>query len=130
MPACGFGMGDVVLSLVLQDKGLLKPEEYMPCPHAFVIAASDQAEAKMREIVTQLRRGGFHIRHSYKTTRNVGKLLGEASKARAISAIIVGKDIAEDRVDLKDLQSGQQETIALGEIEAKLKELIARHEVR
>jgi histidyl-tRNA synthetase len=63
-----------------------------------------------------------------KTTRNVGKLLGEAGKSRALSAIIFGKDIADNRIDLKDLQSGTQETISLTDLEIRLKDIIARYE--
>ena len=127
LPACGFGMGDVVLANLLHDKGLLPEEVYMKPlrPHAFAIAASDEADAKMRQTVAQLRRDGFHVRHSYKTTRNVGKLLSEASKSRAMSAIIFGKEIAENRVDFKDLQSGEQTSIPLDQIESRLKQLTA-----
>ncbi len=132
LPACGFGMGDVVLGNILHDKGLLPEEVYMKPlrPHAFAVVAADEAEGKMRQTVAGLRRNGFHVRHSYKTTRNVGKLLGDASKSRAMSAIIFGKDVAADppRVEFKDLQSGEQVTISLTELEGKLKEIIARND--
>jgi histidyl-tRNA synthetase len=129
LPACGFGMGDVVLANILHDKGLLPEEVYLKPlrPHAFAIAASDEVEARMRQTVAQLRRDGFHIRHSYKTTRNVGKLLGEASKSRAIAAIIFGKELADNRVEFKDLQSGEQMPIAISELKERLKQLIASH---
>jgi histidyl-tRNA synthetase len=122
-------MGDVVLANILHDKGLLPGEVYMKPlrPHAFAIAASDEVEARMRQTVAQLRRDGFHIRHSYKTTRNVGKLLGEASKSRAIAAIIFGKELADNRVEFKDLQSGEQMPIAISELKERLKQLIANH---
>jgi len=128
MPACGFGMGDVVLANLLHDKGLLKPEmEYLPRPHAFIIAANDEAAVNLPGIVTRLRRKGFHIRHSYKPTRHVGKLLGEANKGRALAAIILGDKLSENIVELKDLGSGQQRDLSLDDVPDALRTLIDRH---
>jgi histidyl-tRNA synthetase len=121
-PAVGFAMGDVVLSLVLEDKGLLrKPEEYLPRPDVFVISSGDEkTEAEFTPLVAKLRREGFHVRHSYRATKNVGKLLGEASKARARVAVILGKELEAGNVVVKDLESGEQREIALAELSTAL----------
>jgi histidyl-tRNA synthetase len=118
MPACGFGMGDVVLGLLLHDKGLLPEEVYMKPlrPHVFVIAANDDAAAKLPSLVAQLRNAGMHVRHSYRTTRNVGKLLGEAGKALARIAVILGDELAQGTVELKDLESGEQRTVPIASL--------------
>jgi histidyl-tRNA synthetase len=124
LPACGFGMGDVVLANILRDKGLLKPdEEYLPRPDAFVIAASDDAAARLPAIVADLRRSHLHVRQSYKTTRHVGKLLGDAGKCRARHAVILGAQLgtSEPRVALKDMDSGDQREVALSELAAALR---------
>jgi histidyl-tRNA synthetase len=125
LPACGFGMGDVVLGNILHDKGLLPEEVYMEPlqPHAFVIAADDNAAGKLPGLVASLRKEGFHIRHSYKTTRNVGKLLGDAAKSRARYAIILGKELAESppSVAMKNLASGEQMEMPFTEIASQLK---------
>ncbi|MEM9419648.1 MAG: histidine--tRNA ligase [Planctomycetota bacterium] len=113
-PAIGFGMGDVVLTNLLHDKGLI-PENVMPQPDAFVFAASDDAAAKVSGITAQLRRAGLHTRMSYKTTRNVGKLLKDAQKARARFAVIVGEGL-----ELKDLESGEQASVELGELAQRI----------
>ena len=113
-PACGFAMGDVVLRLVLEDHGLLKPaEQYMPRPDVFVVTARDEEpQTNYTPMISELRQAGLHVRHSYKATRNVGKLLSEANKARAWFAVILGKELDEGNVVLKDLRSGEQEEIA------------------
>ncbi|MEE9129990.1 MAG: histidine--tRNA ligase [Phycisphaerales bacterium] len=113
-PACGFAMGDVVLRLVLEDHRLLKPaEQYMPLPDVFVIDLREQdSQGHFSALVSELRSAGLHVRHSYKATRNVGKLLSEANKARARFAVILGKELDEGNVVLKDLRSGEQEEIA------------------
>ncbi len=124
LPACGFGMGDVVLANILKDKGLLKSaEEYLPRPDAFVIAANEDAAARMPAIVANLRRDNLHIRQSYKTTRNVGKLLGDAGKVRARYAVILGTELAAapPRVALKNMDSGEQREVALSELATALR---------
>lgn len=114
-PAVGIAMGDVVLRFVLQDKGLLKPgEEYLPRPDVFVISTGDEiAQKEFTPLVAKLRREGFHVRHSYRATRNLGKLLGEASKVRARFAVILGKELAEGNVVLKNLDTGEERPIPL-----------------
>ncbi len=105
LPAVGFGMGDVVLSLVLQDKGLTG--EVGPRPDVVVLAASDDAAARVPGLVSSLRREGRHARMSYKTTRNVGKLLKDAEKANARFALIV----EDASIQLKDLATGEQSEV-------------------
>lgn len=114
MPAVGFGMGDVVLSLVLKDKGLLKDgEAYLEPPDVFVVSASDEGDALLPTITSSLRTNGVHTRQSYKTTRNVGKLLTEAAKANARNVIILGGELEKGNVVVKNLASGEQVELAL-----------------
>jgi len=119
-PAVGFGMGDVVLSLVLQDKKLI-PQRYAPVPDAYVVAASDTGAAEIYRLVADLRRQGLHTRFSYKATRNVGKLLKDASGAGARFAVILGDDVSHGRAAIKDLAGEQQQDIALDQIAAHIK---------
>ena len=125
-PAVGFGMGDVVLGLLLQDKGLM-PEgpELMDAlsqkpaslrPEAFVIA-NEAGEGSVEPLLAKLRRGveseawlsrddkkpwdadrydvpPMHARRSYKSTKNIGKLLADARKQHAKFAVIIESDEA------------------------------------
>ncbi|MFO0875105.1 MAG: histidine--tRNA ligase [Phycisphaerales bacterium] len=135
MPAIGFGMGDVVLGLVLRERGLLGASspatgaggtsvpsvggeiDLLPRPDAFVVSAGgDDADRAVRELVSKLRRAGLHARFSYKSTRNVGKLLGEANRCRSRCAVIVGAELADGQVVVKDLASGAQRIEALDEV--------------
>jgi histidyl-tRNA synthetase len=124
MPACGFGMGDVVLASVLRDRKLLPDDggALLPRPDAFVISAGgDVADAELPRLLMRLRRAGLHARSSAKTTRNVGKLLGDAGKARARFAVILGAELADGNVALKDLDAGSQQVVPLAGIEALLR---------
>lgn len=119
-PAVGFGMGDVVLSLVLQDKGLMPSDAELLekaglRPDVFVIAdagrdASDDQRAaienQLRPTVAALRSAGLHARHSYKSTKNIGKLLEEASRLRARFAVIID---SPQSAKIKDLTTNTQD---------------------
>jgi histidyl-tRNA synthetase len=139
-PAVGFAMGDVVLSLLLQDKGLMPSDEELmglvgQRPDVFVISnGTPEADAALRPLVATLRRGSpapqdsglktqdsrpLHARHSYKATKNVGKLLKEASHQGSRFAVIIED---ADSCTVKDLESGEQwaERIALDQLGARL----------
>ena len=107
--AVGFGMGDVVLGLVLRDRGLLDGIA-PPAPSVAVLSVTDDADRPAVRLLAALRRAGVHARRSYRSTRNVGKLLGEASKAGAGTAIILGAELADGLVQVKDLVGGEQTT--------------------
>jgi histidyl-tRNA synthetase len=118
-PAVGFGMGDVVLSLVLQDKGKLPDGPALlqavgACPDAFILGnGSPEAEAQVKPLVALLRAQGVHARHTYKATRNVGKLLQEASATNARFAIILESDQA---CQVKNLATGEQAQLPIARV--------------
>ncbi len=112
MPAVGFGMGDVVMTEVLRDKQLL-PDEVAPRPDVFALALTDAGAARLPSVVALLREAGLHTRFSYKTTRNLGKLMKEADGSRARFAVILDDQVAQGAASLKDLSTGVQQTAAL-----------------
>lgn len=137
-PAIGFGMGDVVLGLVLADRGLLPKDgaELLPRPDVFVLSTGDEcAQRELPRVVAELRRAApapgvpgspaLHVRHTYKSTRNVGKLLGEASKQRARCAVILGAELAQGMVTLKNLQTGEQREIRKDDLLTELRAALA-----
>ncbi|NRA58913.1 MAG: ATP phosphoribosyltransferase regulatory subunit, partial [Phycisphaerales bacterium] len=132
--AAGFGMGDVVLGLLLDDKGLMpQGKELMDAlsrpaaslrPEAFVVAGSEDEDALIEPLLANLRRGiehdGFddkpwstdrysvrpmHARRTYKTTRNLKKLLADAEKQHARFAIVLH---GPDKVQVKDLDTREE----------------------
>ncbi len=124
MPAVGFGMGDVVLGLLLRDRGKLPADEgasLLPRPDVFLISAgSSEAEALLLRLAARMRRAGLHVRHTYKATRNVGKLLSEAGKCRAHHAIILGTELEQGMAAWKNLDAGSQELIPVAEVVARI----------
>jgi len=108
-PAIGFAMGDVVIRLVLEDRGLLEPgERYLPRPDVFVVAAEGTDPAFRDALLLQLRRRDLHARTSYRTTTKVRKLLEEADRTGAAHALVLG----DGAPALKDLANGEQVELA------------------
>ena len=113
MSAVGFGMGDVVLTNVLKDKALL-PEDVLPKPDVFCVSATDEVSERLPDLVRILRRNGLHVRFSYKTSRNLGKLLKEASGSGAAFTVILDKNlISNGQVSVKDMTSGEQRELSI-----------------
>lgn len=125
-PACGFGMGDVVLSLVLEDRGLLDADSLLPRPDAFVVCADEAAAEHVVPTLARLRRYGLHARRSYKSTRNMGKLLKEAGQHRARSAIILGREFQDGVAIIKDLDAGEQHDVPVQELESTLMRILEK----
>ena len=118
--AVGFGMGDVVLTNVLADKGLI-PDEVGPRPDVFVIALTDTGASHVARSVADLRRSGLHTRFSYKTTRNLGKLLKDAGNHRARHALILDDNAEQGHAQLKNLDTGDQTDVTLDAIADQLR---------
>ncbi|MHC4305767.1 MAG: histidine--tRNA ligase [Planctomycetota bacterium] len=125
-PAVGMAMGDVVIRLVLEERGLLAPaEELMPRPDVFLISAGKpEAEKQFRPLMARLRRAGLHVRQSARATRNVKKLLGDAAKSHARLAVILGEELEQGHIAIKDLDSGVQvDAVPLESLEDRIKEM-------
>ena len=121
VPACGMGMGDVVLGLVLEDRGLLDGESLLPRPDAFVITTDDEAaEAACLPTVVRLRRAGLHVRTSHRASRHLGKQLTEASKTNSRHAVILGAELVDGLALVKDLDSGEQTPVHMDDLESAL----------
>lgn len=123
-PAVGFGMGDVVLSLVLQDKGLMPKDEDVAAklglnPDALVISnGTPEADGAVAGVIASLRRAGLHARRSYKTTKNIGKLIQDAAKMRARYCVILENAVA---AQVKDMTTQAQESCSVAEIVEKVR---------
>lgn len=118
MPALGFGMGDVVLSLILRDRGLMP--EAPPRADVVVIPVGDELTAAAREVTEELRRADIRTETPY-ASAGVGKELKAANQHRIPYAVIVGPDEWKERaVNLKDLAKGDQEQVSLSELAARI----------
>ncbi len=120
IPATGMGMGDCVLEILLREKGLL--EKQVPKRHLdyFVASVGFGAAAKdVYRIIAGIRSRGKSANFSYKMGR-ISSQLKEASEQNAKYCIIIGDEFKNNELAIKDMATGKQETIKLGEFFARL----------
>ncbi|MCP4710042.1 MAG: histidine--tRNA ligase [Planctomycetes bacterium] len=111
VPATGFGMGDVVLELMLKERGLVGRSEQKL--DFFVIDAGEELYEKSLEVASMLREKGFSAVINYKR-QAIGKQLKQAGLQNARWAVILGEETVKDgQVNLKDMAEGTQKTVGL-----------------
>lgn len=119
IPATGFGIGDCVLAILLKEKELLQKQLPLRQPDCFVAFTDKQFFQKATEIATKLRRAGLAANFDYKSS-NLSKQLRQASAQNAQKCIIIGSEIENNQLVVKDMPTGRQELIELDKFFAKL----------
>jgi histidyl-tRNA synthetase len=114
LPGTGFGMGDVVLGILLEEKGKLPKEFPGQRLDFFVIEADGSSAEQVLSVVAALRRQGVAADFSYKS-QPLGKQLKEANRRAALRAAIC----RGSTVTVKDLSSGRQ-------VDRPIEEFLAR----
>lgn len=90
---------------------LLEEDVSLPRPIAVIPVGEDTFDAAL-EIAYKLRLAGFSVEQSY--SGNMKKRMIKANKVNACKAVIIGSDeLANHTVTVKDLDSGEQKTIAI-----------------
>lgn len=114
LPALGFGMGDVVLSELLRERGLVPSfEERLD---VFLAAVTVEDVPHLLPLAHQLRDKGLRVEFPVGKAALAKQLkLADARKARY--AVVVGPDDrARGQLVLKDLSSGTQEAVAMNQV--------------
>ena len=133
IPATGMGMGDCVLQLLLERKGLLD-KNLLEKRLDYFVAAVDKplnipsidevGVSTERDIVLQLtaelRHAGCSAVFSYKSG-GLSKQLKEASEQNAKKCIIIGEEYNKRQIVVKDMATGEQEVVDVDEFLSQLK---------
>jgi histidyl-tRNA synthetase len=79
-----------------------------------------ETEEKALVIVQSLRRAGVRAEMAYRG--NLRRRMERANRIGARAAVIIGEDdVARGVAQVKDLRTGEQEAVALGDIAARLR---------
>jgi len=93
---------------------LLEQDVSLPRPIAVIPVGEDTFETALK-IAHELRLAGFSVEQSY--SGNMKKRMIKANKVNACKAVIIGSDeLADKTVTIKDLDSGEQKTVALANL--------------
>ena len=107
LPAVGFGMGDAVLAELLREKKIAMPQA--TGAEIFIVAEAKE-QAMALQITGQLRRSGFSVDFDPGAGK-WGKQLEMAEAKGARWALLVGREVAEGKLGLKELASRKQSEI-------------------
>ena len=114
-PGIGFGVGLDRTVLAMDEQGVELPSRG---PLVAVLGTGDDLADRLR-VATALRGAGLAVRPDG-SSRKLGKQLEAASKAGAEWAAIVGEELGTGRIGLKNLETGDQETVAVDEVAARV----------
>jgi histidyl-tRNA synthetase len=119
MPGVGWAAGVERLSMLLAEA----PEGARPV--AMIPAGNDPVIKREATILTErLRRAGFAVDLGF--SGNMGKRMKRANKVAARVAVILGEDERLARaVTLRDLDSGEQTTVAVDRMEETLRQMLS-----
>jgi len=113
-PALGFGMGDVVITELLKDLGRLP--KHPPRINTLVVPIGDEMLGAAREVVRRLRDAGDRAEAPY-VAMKLNKAFKIAEQSGATRIVLVGPDEwADGKVQVKQLESGRQETVAVDDM--------------
>jgi len=108
LPGVGFAMGDMVLTVILDELDLL-PTDRGVCPAQVMVTVFDEDnQLDAYRLSAELRQAGLNV-YSYPTPDKLGKQFKHADRIGARLALILGPDeINNKQVAVKDLSSREQ----------------------
>ncbi len=125
LPAIGFAMGDVVITLLLQKLNLL-PANLGSVPAKVLVTVFDaESFPASYGIANELRQAGVNA-ICYPEAAKIGKQFKFADRIAAKIVIVAGPDeIAAGQVAVKNLADGTQEIVRRADVTNKIKTLVA-----
>lgn len=114
-PGIGFGIGLDRTVLAMEEQHVTLPPG---APLVAVVGTGDDQPDRLA-VAGRLREAGLRVRPDG-SERKLGKQLEAAAKAGAGWAVIVGEELGDGMVGLKDLATGEQETVALDEVPPRI----------
>lgn len=117
-PGIGFGLGlDRVLLALESGGGAAAAEQPIL---AVIVGADPTATAARLKLATDLRAAGLAVRADL-ATRKLGRQLEAAVRDGARFAVIVGDELAEGQVQLRDLGAASQKAVPVADLTALLR---------
>jgi histidyl-tRNA synthetase len=123
-PGIGFGVGLDRLLLALEEQGRGATIE---APPTVVVVGADPDDTVSRlRIATDLRAAGLTARAEL-GRRKLGKQLESAAKEHAHFAVIVGDELRDGDVQLRDLPAGTQKVVPVADVAREIERAHGAH---
>ncbi|MCA1219911.1 histidine--tRNA ligase [Streptomyces sp. 8L] len=124
LPSVGWALGVDRTVLALEAEGITL--QLPPATSVFAVPLGEEARRALFSVVTELRRAGVAADFGY-GRRGIKGAMRSADRSGARYTLVAGeRDLAEGVAQLKDMESGEQEAVALDAVTDKLRALLGR----
>lgn len=125
LPATGFAMGDVVISLVLKSLGLSPAQAGASPAQVLVTIFNPDTQCASLSLSAELRQAGIRTA-CYPDSAKLPKQFKYADRVGIPLAIVMGPDeIEKQQVTIKNLKDGTQQSVTRGQAAALIKQILA-----
>ena len=122
VPACGFSVGLERVIVVMAERNMFPPTVTRASVDAMVTLWNEESGGEALALASELRAAGLRV-DVYPEPDRLGKQVSYASSRKVPFLAIVGDDERErGQVSVKDLRTGDQKTVARGEVGALIRE--------
>jgi histidyl-tRNA synthetase len=124
LPASGFAMGDLIITLLLQKLGHIPDSINQPTAQVMVTVFNNDTMMKAQALASELREAGFNTT-CYPEEEKLGKQFKFADRMGIQVVLILGPDeIGENTVAVKNMTDGSQLTIPHDQLIPYLADLV------
>jgi histidyl-tRNA synthetase len=121
IPACGFSLGLERIIVVMTERGMFPPELEQKSADVMVTIWNEESIAESLKLASELRKSGLRVL-VYPEADKMGKQFKYAGQINVPYVCVIGEsELAENKVSLKNMVTGEQEVVAREEVAGKIK---------
>jgi len=122
IPACGFSLGLERILVVMEERGMFPKELSDSSADVLVTVWNEDAIGESLKLAAELRKENLRVL-VYPEADKLGKQFKYADSIKIPFVCVLGEnELAENKVTLKNLRTGEQETLGRDEISKRIKE--------
>jgi len=123
IPACGFSLGLERILVVMEERGMFPKELETNSADALITIWNEDSTGESLKLAGELRQQELRVL-VYPEADKLGKQFKYASAINVPFVCVLGEtELAENKVTLKNMQTGEQEIVLRGDVASKLKGL-------
>jgi histidyl-tRNA synthetase len=121
IPACGFSLGLERIIVVMTERGMFPPELEQNSADVMVTIWNEESIAESLKLASELRKSGLRVL-VYPEADKMAKQFKYAGQINVPYVCVLGdNELAENKVSLKNMKTGEQEVVGREEVAGKLK---------